>query len=417
MNSIGTALASPYIKFTDADGVAVANGWVTTYLAGTGTEVATFADQDLQTPNANPLQLDASGGAVMYFDPVNGGTEAVSYKVLLQDEDLVTIDGYPIDHISVTAPSAGPNLTTAVIGYGSATTLTIAGGAITPTRNAHMLNPEGGSPDNLDNIAITGLPDGAPLIIGNNNGAAAITVRTGVGNILLSAGDYVLSTTIQRLQLQRSGANWVGVDRQSGVGDFVGPASSTDNAVVRFNGTTGKLGQNSLLIVSDAGVANLPAGTGSQTMNVGGTIAASVTSVGNSGTGETTLWTVTIPAATLAVDDDVITYEAWGTGDSGSDTKTLRLYWAGVQVTALTGSSSPAGNFPSWYIRGSIVRTGATSQIITMDTVNGISGSNIPVTTGAATLANSNVFLITGQGASSNQLVFKYGRLRFDPHP
>jgi len=38
-----------------------------------------------------------------------------------------------------------------------------------------------------------------------------------------------------------------------GLGDFVGPASSTDNAIVRFDGTTGKLGQNSVVSISDAG--------------------------------------------------------------------------------------------------------------------------------------------------------------------
>jgi len=50
-----------------------------------------------------------------------------------------------------------------------------------------------------------------------------------------------------------------------GTGDFVGPASATDNAVVRFDGTTGKLGQNSLFIVDDSGNVSdggaLPANT------------------------------------------------------------------------------------------------------------------------------------------------------------
>lgn len=36
-----------------------------------------------------------------------------------------------------------------------------------------------------------------------------------------------------------------------GTGDVVGPASSTDNAIVRFDGTTGKLIQNSGVIISD----------------------------------------------------------------------------------------------------------------------------------------------------------------------
>lgn len=38
-----------------------------------------------------------------------------------------------------------------------------------------------------------------------------------------------------------------------GAGDVVGPASSTDNALARFNGTTGKVIQQSVVIVSDAG--------------------------------------------------------------------------------------------------------------------------------------------------------------------
>lgn len=39
----------------------------------------------------------------------------------------------------------------------------------------------------------------------------------------------------------------------AGTGDFVGPASSTDNAVVRFDSTTGKLGQNSAVTIDDSG--------------------------------------------------------------------------------------------------------------------------------------------------------------------
>jgi hypothetical protein len=38
----------------------------------------------------------------------------------------------------------------------------------------------------------------------------------------------------------------------SGFGDVTGPASSTDNAIARFNGTTGKLIQNSAVIIDDS---------------------------------------------------------------------------------------------------------------------------------------------------------------------
>ena len=39
----------------------------------------------------------------------------------------------------------------------------------------------------------------------------------------------------------------------SSVGDFSGPGSSTDNAIVRFDGTAGKTGQNSAVVVNDNG--------------------------------------------------------------------------------------------------------------------------------------------------------------------
>lgn len=39
----------------------------------------------------------------------------------------------------------------------------------------------------------------------------------------------------------------------SGSGDVVGPASATDNAIARYDGTSGKLIQNSLAIVQDGG--------------------------------------------------------------------------------------------------------------------------------------------------------------------
>lgn len=43
-----------------------------------------------------------------------------------------------------------------------------------------------------------------------------------------------------------------------GSGDVTGPASSTDNAITRFNGATGKVIQNSLAILGDAGEISTP---------------------------------------------------------------------------------------------------------------------------------------------------------------
>jgi hypothetical protein len=57
--------------------------------------------------------------------------------------------------------------------------------------------------------------------------------------------------------LKRDGTNIIGATPAAG-GDASGPSSATDNAIARFDGTTGKLLQNSVVVVSDAGVITLP---------------------------------------------------------------------------------------------------------------------------------------------------------------
>lgn len=82
-----------------------------------------------------------------------------------------------------------------------------------------------------------------------------------------------------------------------GSGDVVGPASSTDNALVRFDGTTGKLVQNSAITASDAGVVTAPGFIGSLTGSVtGGTVSALTApiAVADGGTGAATLTGVVV---------------------------------------------------------------------------------------------------------------------------
>lgn len=75
----------------------------------------------------------------------------------------------------------------------------------------------------------------------------------------------------------------------SGSGDVVGPASATDNAVVRYDGTTGKLIQNSAVTIADttgditAGKYNTVAisGFSTPTLTVTGTTAVSGTNTGD----------------------------------------------------------------------------------------------------------------------------------------
>jgi len=66
----------------------------------------------------------------------------------------------------------------------------------------------------------------------------------------------------------------------SGTGDVVGPASSTDNAVARFDGTTGKLVQNSSFVVNDSGEVTTGVWKGTEvTVPYGGTGVATLTGI------------------------------------------------------------------------------------------------------------------------------------------
>ena len=69
--------------------------------------------------------------------------------------------------------------------------------------------------------------------------AAGFLARLGAG----TAGHF--------LKQGSSIPEWAAVSG-SGVGDFSGPGSSTDNSVVRFSGTTGKLGQGSSVLIDDS---------------------------------------------------------------------------------------------------------------------------------------------------------------------
>jgi len=64
----------------------------------------------------------------------------------------------------------------------------------------------------------------------------------------------------------RGDGTWAAVSG-AGIGDVTGPASSIDNAISRFDGTSGKAIQNSLITISDEGTVNIPSG---QTYNING---------------------------------------------------------------------------------------------------------------------------------------------------
>ena len=98
----------------------------------------------------------------------------------------------------------------------------------------------------VDGFTIT--VDGAGVISAHPDPVPATNTTLGsikVGAGLSITGSGVLSVTVPSLG-----------------GDVLGPSSATDNAITRFDTTSGKIIQNSLTLISDSGKITTPAGLG-----------------------------------------------------------------------------------------------------------------------------------------------------------
>lgn len=102
--------------------------------------------------------------------------------------------------------------------------------------------------DLTDYIRLYKVTAGASSVTGYEDHRQAIGGTGGGGAIV--AADITDSTTVGRAVL--TAANAAAARTAIGAGDVVGPSSSTDNTLPRFDGTTGKLLQGSGVAVTDS---------------------------------------------------------------------------------------------------------------------------------------------------------------------
>lgn len=146
----------------------------------------------------------------------------------------------------------------------SASTLTIASGAITVTGSHHLIDTESAAAsDDLDTI--NGGRDGDILILQTVSSSRDVTLKDGTGNIFLATRNRTLGKLNNRIMLQRSGGNWYMIGRSldsDGVGvDF---AVGGDLAVTGASTVTGRTSANGPLKIG-AG-ANLTIASGAITV-------------------------------------------------------------------------------------------------------------------------------------------------------
>lgn len=111
-----------------SDGVPYAGGQLFFYLTGTSTPTPTYQDQNLTTPNSNPVILDASGNiGNIWLNP------SVVYKVVLEDSNGDLIWTY--DPVYPLAPSTIVGIVQGAVSTGSANAQIVSAPGYTPSGN------------------------------------------------------------------------------------------------------------------------------------------------------------------------------------------------------------------------------------------------------------------------------------------
>ena len=155
------------------------------------------------------------------------GTEANTWGTVVNDEITALIE-------EAIAGGETINVTSGDV------TLTDTDGVANQARNAILL--------------VTGTPGTARSILAPNLSKVYV-VRNGSDSTVTIKGVTGPTTGVAVLSGQTALVIWNGSDFETvSSGDVDGPASSTDEAVARFNGTTGKLLQNSVVTITDAGI-------------------------------------------------------------------------------------------------------------------------------------------------------------------
>jgi hypothetical protein len=221
-----------------------------------------------------------------------------------------------------------------------------------------------------------------------------------------TAPDQVVSLTgAGTTSISGTYPNFTITSNDSKVGDVVGPASATDNAIARYDSTTGKLIQNSLVIVDDTGSV-----TGVNALTAESLVINNNATLGSSNTDTLEVKsriTSDLDPNTNNANDIGSSGRNWRDGFFGRTLHTVNLELTGT--TSFDGSqgtsgqvltSAGTGNTPTW-------TTPTVGTVTSVDATGGtgISVSGGPITSsGSLTITNTapdQVVSLTGAGTTS----------------
>lgn len=129
-------------------------------------------------------------------------------------------------------------------------------------------------------------------------------------------------------------------------------------------------------------------------------------------TDETTLWSYSLPAGTLASDGQAVRITVFGTTAANGNTKNVMLKFGATTLGARTTPASEA----TWQAVATVMRSGATAQVATAQ--SHITGGIAQTTTAPAeTLANAITIVCTGTNGTANagDITFRGAIVEFLP--
>lgn len=182
------------------------------------------------------------------------GTADTRYQA--QDADLTAIAGL------TSAEDTGIYFTGA--GTAGTFTLTAAGRALLDDADAEAQRATLGI---VDNVGVTGPESSTTDAIPRYVSTDGLSIKNSLVTISDAGVVNIPSGQTYNINGVAHAHDYAASNHNHDSTYIAGPASSTDNAVARFDLATGKLVQNSLVTISDVGTVNIPTG---QTYNING---------------------------------------------------------------------------------------------------------------------------------------------------